>query len=147
MPKYYRNITGQRQGEEPSQGIPYRSHGLRRGATLVKGDVTNKRSVLEGMKGCDWVFNLADIYTLWLPDKRAYRGMNLEGRQCAGESAEVGHFQGDPSERMPSRPNVPMFPLMKRARSASFRRSSTDVPSLWWTGLSGSSKRSEVRRW
>lgn len=70
------------------------------GATLVKGDVTNRRSVLEGMKGCDWVFNLANIYTLWLPDKRAYHEINVEGTQCAGVCAEVGHFQGHPSEHV-----------------------------------------------
>ncbi len=57
------------------------------GATLVKGDVTNKKSVLEGMKGCDWVFNLANMYTLWLPDKRAYHEINVEGTRNVIEAA------------------------------------------------------------
>ena len=59
------------------------------GAKLVQGDVTDKASVMKGMKGCDWVFNLANIYTFWMPDKRAYEEINVEGTrnvmQCALE--------------------------------------------------------------
>jgi dihydroflavonol-4-reductase len=61
------------------------------GATLVKGDVTNKKSVLEGMKGCDWVMNLANIYAFWIPNKRAFTDINVEGTrnvmECAVENS------------------------------------------------------------
>ena len=48
------------------------------GATLIMGDVTDRGSLLEGMKGCDWVINLANIYTFWEPDKKIYMDVNVE---------------------------------------------------------------------
>jgi len=39
------------------------------GATLITGDVTDKASMLEGMKGCDWVVHLAAVYETWVPDR------------------------------------------------------------------------------
>jgi dihydroflavonol-4-reductase len=60
------------------------------GVTLVSGDVTDKNSVLEGMKDCDWVINLANVYSFWEPDKRVYTQVNIEGTrnvmQCALET-------------------------------------------------------------
>jgi len=49
------------------------------GAELAPGDVTDKNSIMKGMKGCDWALNLANIYTFWVPDKRAYHQINVEG--------------------------------------------------------------------
>ena len=49
------------------------------GATLVMGDVTDKDSLLEGMKGCDWVINLANVYSFWEPHKQIYTEVNVEG--------------------------------------------------------------------
>jgi dihydroflavonol-4-reductase len=61
------------------------------GATLVTGDVTDKESVLEGMKGCDWVINLANIYTFWEPDKKIYTEVNVNGTRNVMECAlELG---------------------------------------------------------
>jgi dihydroflavonol-4-reductase len=57
------------------------------GATIVLGDVTDKRSLLEGMKGCDSVINLANIYTFWEPNNRIYTDVNLEGTRNVMESA------------------------------------------------------------
>ncbi|MGW8178318.1 MAG: NAD-dependent epimerase/dehydratase family protein [bacterium] len=59
------------------------------GATLVKGDVTDKDSLLEGMRGCDWVVNLANIYTLWEPDKQLYKKVNVDGTRNVMECALV----------------------------------------------------------
>ena len=60
------------------------------GVTLVSGDVTDKNTVLEGMKDCDWVINLANVYSFWEPDKRVYTQVNIEGTrnvmQCALET-------------------------------------------------------------
>jgi dihydroflavonol-4-reductase len=57
------------------------------GATLVTGDVTDRASLLEGMKGCDWVLNLANIYTLWEPNKQVYTDVNVEGTRNVMECA------------------------------------------------------------
>jgi dihydroflavonol-4-reductase len=57
------------------------------GATVVRGDVTVKESMLKAMKGCDWVINLANIYTFWEPDKRVYTRVNVEGTRNVMECA------------------------------------------------------------
>jgi dihydroflavonol-4-reductase len=54
---------------------------------LVTGDVTDKVSLLDGMRGCDWVVNLASIYTMWEPDKRVFYKVNVEGTRNVMESA------------------------------------------------------------
>jgi dihydroflavonol-4-reductase len=68
------------------------------GVTLVTGDVTNKVSLAEFMVGCDWVVNLANIYSWWEPDKRIYTRVNVEGTrnvmECALETgiSKVAHI-------------------------------------------------------
>lgn len=57
------------------------------GATLIIGDVTNKDSMLAGMKGCDWVINLANVYSFWEPDKRIYAAVNVGGTRNVMECA------------------------------------------------------------
>lgn len=58
--------------------------------TLINGSITDKQSVLEGMKDCDSAINLAGHYTFWEPDKRIYSDVNIEGAknvfECAKES-------------------------------------------------------------
>jgi dihydroflavonol-4-reductase len=67
--------------------------GLERiGVTLVKGDVTDKASLLEGMAGCDWVVNLANIYSWWEPDKRVYSKVNIEGTRNVMECVLEAHI-------------------------------------------------------
>jgi dihydroflavonol-4-reductase len=39
------------------------------------------------MKGCDWVVNLANIYSFWEPDNRVFRLVNVEGTRNVLESA------------------------------------------------------------
>jgi dihydroflavonol-4-reductase len=48
-------------------------------ANIILGDVTNKNSILEGMKDCSWVINLANVYTFWEPDRQIYTRVNIEG--------------------------------------------------------------------
>jgi dihydroflavonol-4-reductase len=55
--------------------------------TLVTGDVTDKSSLQEGMKGCDWVINLANLYSMWVPDKSLYHKINVIGTRNVMESA------------------------------------------------------------
>jgi dihydroflavonol-4-reductase len=49
------------------------------GATLVEGDIRDKASLLEGMKGCDWVVHLADFHSAWAPHKSIYTDVNTTG--------------------------------------------------------------------
>ena len=49
------------------------------GVTLIMGDVTDNDSLLEGMRGCDWVINLANIYSFWEPNKQIYSEVNIDG--------------------------------------------------------------------
>jgi dihydroflavonol-4-reductase len=80
------------------------------GAALAFGDVTDRTSVLEGMKGCDWVVNIAAAYSFWLPRKRTYAEVNIGGTrnvmECGQETGVKGvvHIStaaiyGKPEER------------------------------------------------
>lgn len=37
---------------------------------IITGDVTDKESLLKGMIGCDWVINLANLYSFWEPGSK-----------------------------------------------------------------------------
>ena len=49
------------------------------GADLVFGDVTDMGSLLEGMRGCDWVIHLAGHYSYWEPNNQVYANVNVKG--------------------------------------------------------------------
>ena len=57
------------------------------GVTIIRGDVTDKNSLLEGMKGCQWVINLANLYSFWEPDKRIFANVNITGTRNVMECA------------------------------------------------------------
>jgi dihydroflavonol-4-reductase len=57
------------------------------GCELTYGDVTDKASVLEGMSGCEWVVNLANVYSFWEQDGSIYRRVNVEGTRNVMEAA------------------------------------------------------------
>jgi dihydroflavonol-4-reductase len=57
------------------------------GATLITGDVTDKDSLLEGMRGCDWVINLANVYSFWEPNRQIYTDVNVTGTRNVMECA------------------------------------------------------------
>jgi dihydroflavonol-4-reductase len=57
------------------------------GCELAHGDVTDKASVLEGVHGCEWVVNLANVYTFWEPDRSIYQRVNVEGTRNVMEAA------------------------------------------------------------
>ena len=91
------------------------------GVTMVKGDVTRKDSLLAGMKGCDCVMHLANVYSLWEPDKKIYTEINIKGNQnvmeCALETgiAKVVHVSttgiyGKPEES-PFTEETPVGPV------------------------------------
>jgi dihydroflavonol-4-reductase len=57
------------------------------GVTIITGDVTDKHSLLEGMKGCQLVINLATVYSFWEPNKKIYADVNVEGTRNVMECA------------------------------------------------------------
>jgi len=56
----------------------------------VVGDVFDRRALLQGMRGCEWVVHLANVYSFWEPDPRVYWRVNVEGTRsvlrCALEA-------------------------------------------------------------
>jgi dihydroflavonol-4-reductase len=61
------------------------------GVNLIMGDLTDRDSLLEGMKGCDWVLDIANVYTFWTPNKKTYTEVNVIGTRNVMESAlEIG---------------------------------------------------------
>jgi dihydroflavonol-4-reductase len=61
------------------------------GVKIFTGDVIDKASLLKGMDGCDWVLNLANIYSFWEPNKQVYTDVNVEGtRNVMEASLETG---------------------------------------------------------
>lgn len=57
------------------------------GAVLVVADLSDRDSLRTGMKGCDWVVNLANLYSFWEPDPRIYVRVNVEGTRNVMECA------------------------------------------------------------
>jgi dihydroflavonol-4-reductase len=61
------------------------------GCQLVIGDITDKNSLTKGMTGCTAVINLANLYSLWEPDIRLYKKINVDGtRNVMEASLETG---------------------------------------------------------
>jgi len=62
-------------------------------AELVEGDVTDRSSVAAGLRGCDWVINLANIYSFWEPNRKVFAEVNVAGTRnvlaCALEAGVV----------------------------------------------------------
>jgi dihydroflavonol-4-reductase len=57
------------------------------GAHIIKGDVTDKTSLLKGMDGCDWVIHLASSFVFWIPDNKVFRDVNITGTRNVMKSA------------------------------------------------------------
>jgi nucleoside-diphosphate-sugar epimerase len=55
--------------------------------TTTAGDLTDEESLLNGMKSCDAVINIAALYSFWEPDKKRYSGINIKGTQNVMECA------------------------------------------------------------
>jgi dihydroflavonol-4-reductase len=80
------------------------------GIDLISGDVTDRVSLINGMKGCDAVINLANVYSFWEPNKQIYTQVNVEGTRnvmqavLETEVSKVVHIStygiyGNPIER------------------------------------------------
>ncbi len=57
------------------------------GATIVTGDVTDKDSLREGMRDCNQVINLANVYSFWEPNRQIYTDINVKGTRNVMECA------------------------------------------------------------
>jgi dihydroflavonol-4-reductase len=108
------------------------------GIHVTEGDVLNKSSILDGMKGCDWVINLANIYSFWEPDNSVFRAVNVEGTrnvmECALENkvSKVVHVSsliiyGKPAE-IPIRENTKPGP----ERFSRYARSKYEGDQIVW---------------
>lgn len=108
------------------------------GALIVVGDVTEKASLREGMRGCDWVLNLANVYTTWETDTDIYRRVNVEGTrnvlECALETgmSKVVHVSsagvyGKPREA-PFKEETPVGPV----RQSEYCRSKYEGEQIAW---------------
>lgn len=53
---------------------------------MVIGDIMEKESLINGMKNCDAVINLAGRYSFWEADKAIYSETNIRGTQNVMES-------------------------------------------------------------
>jgi dihydroflavonol-4-reductase len=54
---------------------------------LAIGDVLDRDSLDRGMKGCDWVVNLASAYMYWDPDRSIYYRVNVDGTRNVMEAS------------------------------------------------------------
>jgi dihydroflavonol-4-reductase len=57
------------------------------GATVVSGDLRDQSSLVDGMQGSDWVVSIANLYEFWVPDRRAYAEVNVDGTRNLMEAA------------------------------------------------------------
>lgn len=53
----------------------------------VYGDVNNRAALREGMRGCDWLFHLANLYSMWEPDHSCFSRVNIDGTRDVLEIA------------------------------------------------------------
>ncbi len=57
------------------------------GARLVYGDVNDHAVLCEGMSGCDWLFHLANLYSMWEPNPSRFARVNIAGTRLVLETA------------------------------------------------------------
>lgn len=54
---------------------------------IAYGDVRDKDSIIRGMRGCQCLINLANVYSFWEPDPQIYFDVNVEGTRNVMECA------------------------------------------------------------
>lgn len=63
----------------------------RPGVRLVTGDLADRKSLREGLSGCDCLLNVGGAYSFWRADPDQYRRANVNGvRTVLGCAREVG---------------------------------------------------------
>lgn len=57
----------------------------------VEGDLSDRKFLIEGMRGCDWCFHVAASYHLWMKDYRPMYAANVDGtRNVLTAASEAG---------------------------------------------------------
>ena len=59
----------------------------RLGVCIVRGDVNDRKAMCIGMKGCDWLFHLANLYTMWETQPERFQRVNVQGTRDVLETA------------------------------------------------------------
>lgn len=62
-------------------------------AIIITGDISDKGSLIKGMQACDWLVHLASNFEFWVPDKRIYYKVNVDGLRNVMESALETNIQ------------------------------------------------------
>ena len=57
------------------------------GVRLVLGGVNDRAALDEGMQGCDWLFHLANLYSMWEPDRDRFTRINIDGTRNVLDAA------------------------------------------------------------
>jgi farnesol dehydrogenase len=60
---------------------------------IIKGDLSNKSALLEGMKDCDWVFHMAAWAKPSFKDPKIVTGINIEGTVNVFKAALESHVK------------------------------------------------------
>lgn len=63
--------------------------GLPREAEIVRGDVTDRDSMLRAAEGCGAVMHMAALVKMWVPDRRVFDDVNVQGVRHALEAARA----------------------------------------------------------
>ena len=57
--------------------------GLPEGAEVVRGDVTDRESLLRAVQGCDALLHMAAMVKMWVPDRERFDAVNVAGFENA----------------------------------------------------------------
>jgi len=59
----------------------------------VTGDLSDRETLIQALRGCDWCFHVAASYHLWLPDYAPMYAANVDGTRNVIESAQAAGCQ------------------------------------------------------
>jgi dihydroflavonol-4-reductase len=60
--------------------------------SITIGDIRDAHFLVGAMRGCDWLVHLASSFEFWVPDRRVYREVNVEGVRNVMQSALQAHI-------------------------------------------------------
>lgn len=105
------------------------------GVELSPGDVNNDAALQAGMAGCDWVFHLANLYSMWEPDPERFTRINVAGTRSVLSAARAARVRrviyvstvavyGEPAEKPfdeTCQPGPELFSAYARTKAAAER--------------------------
>jgi dihydroflavonol-4-reductase len=62
-------------------------------AEEIVGSITDEAALRAGLQGSDCLINLVAVYSFWVPDKRVYRQVNVEGTRLLMQLALETHIR------------------------------------------------------